>query len=359
MIAETRDLGTRFAKMVVTDDHGRYVLPDLPAASYQVWVRGYGLVDSPKIASAPGKESRPDRRGGAQSRRRGAILSGDLLVRDDPGSRPRQVSGHRSQRQRHPGPVQDPGSMAERGQDQWLRQLSPDRQLRDPDHSGGARPFRHLDRGMGAAPAIGAGRPDHDRQHGAPADAGRRPSGGAGGLDGSHQGRRAAERDAAAADRRRAQCRGDGAGLVGSQALPARPDAHRQTRSDRQRLRIDLRGGRALHRQPAGPRSGAQHQDRHEGTGARSEGNAELGLGQSGAGAFALLGNRANLGHAGQRAQSDDGPGRPGLFHGAAALAEGSAGLLQAQFAAALGPALPACRNARRLRPERAAGHRL
>src|SRR5947199_401095 len=47
VIAETRDLGTRFAKMVVTDDRGRYVLPDLPAASYQVWVRGYGLVDSP------------------------------------------------------------------------------------------------------------------------------------------------------------------------------------------------------------------------------------------------------------------------------------------------------------------------
>ena len=55
VIAETRDLGTRFAKMVVTDDRGRYVLPDLPAASYQVWVRGYGLVDSPKVASAPGK----------------------------------------------------------------------------------------------------------------------------------------------------------------------------------------------------------------------------------------------------------------------------------------------------------------
>src|SRR5438105_4736517 len=45
VIAETRDLGTRFAKMVVTDDLGRYVLPDLPAAHYQLWVRGYGLVD--------------------------------------------------------------------------------------------------------------------------------------------------------------------------------------------------------------------------------------------------------------------------------------------------------------------------
>src|SRR5258708_6494766 len=55
VIAETNELGTRFAKMVVTDDRGRYVLPDLPKASYQIWVRGYGLVDSPKVAGEPGK----------------------------------------------------------------------------------------------------------------------------------------------------------------------------------------------------------------------------------------------------------------------------------------------------------------
>jgi hypothetical protein len=55
VIAETSDLQTRFAKMVVTDDFGRYVLPDLPPASYKVWVRGYGLVDSPKLTAEPGK----------------------------------------------------------------------------------------------------------------------------------------------------------------------------------------------------------------------------------------------------------------------------------------------------------------
>src|SRR5437016_10525323 len=54
VIAETTDLPTRFAKIVVTDDRGRYVLPDLPKASYNVWVRGYGLVDSPKMKAAPG-----------------------------------------------------------------------------------------------------------------------------------------------------------------------------------------------------------------------------------------------------------------------------------------------------------------
>src|SRR3981081_4431024 len=54
-IAETRDLPTRFAKIVVTDDQGRYVLPDLPKAKYQIWVRGYGLVDSAKATAEPGQ----------------------------------------------------------------------------------------------------------------------------------------------------------------------------------------------------------------------------------------------------------------------------------------------------------------
>src|SRR5947209_13102533 len=55
VIAETTDLPTKFAKMVVTDNQGRYVLPDLPQASYQVFVRGYGLVDSPRVAAKPGQ----------------------------------------------------------------------------------------------------------------------------------------------------------------------------------------------------------------------------------------------------------------------------------------------------------------
>ena len=55
VIAETTDLPTKLAKIVVTDDQGRYVLPDLPKAKYKVWVRGYGLVDSPKVDSEPGK----------------------------------------------------------------------------------------------------------------------------------------------------------------------------------------------------------------------------------------------------------------------------------------------------------------
>jgi hypothetical protein len=55
VIAETTDLPTKFVRIVVTDDRGRYLIPDLPKASYRVWVRGYGLVDSPKVQAAPGK----------------------------------------------------------------------------------------------------------------------------------------------------------------------------------------------------------------------------------------------------------------------------------------------------------------
>jgi hypothetical protein len=54
VIAETQDFQTRFAKIVVTDEAGRYLIPDLPKAKYRVWVRGYGLADSPKNDATPG-----------------------------------------------------------------------------------------------------------------------------------------------------------------------------------------------------------------------------------------------------------------------------------------------------------------
>ena len=54
VIAETTNLPTKFTRIVVTDDEGRYLLPDLPKAGYSVWVRGYGLVDSAKVQSEPG-----------------------------------------------------------------------------------------------------------------------------------------------------------------------------------------------------------------------------------------------------------------------------------------------------------------
>lgn len=55
VIAETEELGNKLVKVVVTDDEGRYVLPDLPDATYNVWVRGYGLTDSEQHAAHPGE----------------------------------------------------------------------------------------------------------------------------------------------------------------------------------------------------------------------------------------------------------------------------------------------------------------
>ena len=56
VIAETSEFDTSFRKIVVTNDTGHFLVPDLPAASYQVWVRGYGLLDSPQTPARPGDE---------------------------------------------------------------------------------------------------------------------------------------------------------------------------------------------------------------------------------------------------------------------------------------------------------------
>ena len=38
VIAESDDFDTKFRKIVVTNDEGNFLLPELPAASYHVWV---------------------------------------------------------------------------------------------------------------------------------------------------------------------------------------------------------------------------------------------------------------------------------------------------------------------------------
>src|SRR5689334_8524980 len=52
VIAETKSLPTPFRKIVVTDDQGRFLVPDLPAGDYELWVRGYGLKDSARVKAA-------------------------------------------------------------------------------------------------------------------------------------------------------------------------------------------------------------------------------------------------------------------------------------------------------------------
>src|SRR6195256_2731820 len=72
VIAESRGLPTTLRKTVVTDDQGRYLVPDLPKGDYDVWVRGYGLVDSPKVKTTPGQRvnlkavAAPDKRAAAE-----------------------------------------------------------------------------------------------------------------------------------------------------------------------------------------------------------------------------------------------------------------------------------------------------
>ena len=72
VVAETTDTPTRFARIVVTDDQGRFVVPDLPRGAYQVFVRGYGLVDSQRQTAKPGQrmnitvQAAPDARAAAE-----------------------------------------------------------------------------------------------------------------------------------------------------------------------------------------------------------------------------------------------------------------------------------------------------
>jgi hypothetical protein len=115
VIAETTDLLTKFARIVVTDDRGRYLLPDLPKANYAVWVRGYGLVDSPKTQTAPGKTVNltavvaPDARAAAQYYPAGQWLS--LLRVPDTAEFPGT------------GPSGNGISPNMKNQAQWIRQL--------------------------------------------------------------------------------------------------------------------------------------------------------------------------------------------------------------------------------------------
>ena len=116
VIAETTDLPTKFAKIVVTDDRGRYVLPDLPKANYSVWVRGYGLVDSAKVRAVPGKALNLTAIVAPTPRAAAAVLPGRLLVLAASGSGRERVPGHRPDGGNGIAPNM-------RSQAEWLRSL--------------------------------------------------------------------------------------------------------------------------------------------------------------------------------------------------------------------------------------------
>jgi hypothetical protein len=115
VVAETNDLPTKFVKIVVTDDQGRYLLPDLPNATYDVWVRGYGLVDSPRVKTTPGKNLNltavmaPNPRAAAQYYPEGYWLS--LIKVPGPGEFPGT------------GPEGNGISTAIKSQSEWIARL--------------------------------------------------------------------------------------------------------------------------------------------------------------------------------------------------------------------------------------------
>ena len=113
VIAETTDLPTKFVRIVVTDDQGRYVLPDLPKAAYAVWVRGYGLIDGPRVQATPGNRldlravTAPNPRAAAEYYPAGYWLS---LIRVPA-------------KQEFPGTTSNGISPSIRSQAEWLRNL--------------------------------------------------------------------------------------------------------------------------------------------------------------------------------------------------------------------------------------------
>ena len=126
VIAETSGLKTSYRKIVVTDDEGRYLLPDLPTAEYSVWVRGYGLLDSPKHAAHPGDEIDITAEVAAIAQQAAAIVEAQLeVVRQRQGAHLRGCAAQRY------------GDERPRGQDS----------AGDPDH----RPVLRESQGIGGA----------------------------------------------------------------------------------------------------------------------------------------------------------------------------------------------------------------
>ena len=253
VIAETTELPTKFARIVVTDDRGRYLIPDLPKANYDVWVRGYGLVDSKHVRAAAGKPLNltaviaPDPRAAAQYYPAGYWFS--LM--------------HVPEKSEFPGTGANGIAPGMKTQADWLRTMKSGtlpgvpraRHEDDPRDPRGAR--RDVSsRCLDAADQLRPGRRRHDAGH----DLAGHGAGGRHVLrldDSDREGRGPA--GAAAAAGPRAQRRHHRVGLGGSQGVSARRGVDRSPQSAPQPERPDLRLDRVEHRLPAGARSRAQH----------------------------------------------------------------------------------------------------
>ena len=151
---------------MVTDDRGRYLVPDLPKANYSVWVRGYGLVDSAKVQAAPGKTVNltavlaPDAKAAAEYYPASYWYSLLKVAGQE------RISGHRARRATASRPNM-------KSQAQWLEMIKTDscwscHQLGNkatreiPEELG---QLRFAGEGVGAAHPIGAGGRQHDGRH--------------------------------------------------------------------------------------------------------------------------------------------------------------------------------------------------
>ena len=301
VIAETTDLPTKFAKIVVTDDQGRYVIPDLPKAKYKVWVRGYGLVDSPKLDGEPGQQLNltavvaPNDAAAAQYYP--AIYWYSMLKDPGPGSVRRQ--------EQHPGETH-PDRLAQAGQEHRLHRLPSARPGSDAHNSRRLRRVQDRRGGMDAA----------NRSPGNPASrwptsspgisAERRTSISAIGPTASPR----------ASCRKRKPSRPQGAErnvVVTSwewgyrEAISARPHLLRSAQPDRQCLWAALRLAGIRDRQHADPGSEGGQGDVLQDAGARSQ-HAGIARARScrehaAAAAIRLLGRGEDLGYQGQQPQ--------------------------------------------------------
>ena len=294
------------------------MLPDLPKATYRVWVRGYGLVDSPKVTTEPGK-----------------ILNLTAVVAPNLAAAAQYYPAiywfsmiRIPDRSRFPGTGADGNGIPVtfKTQDQWLDTIKTNgcgncHQIGNyatRTIPAGARPFRFVDRRLGAAPAVRTGRRDHDRHHGAPMLT----------PDGGHLAALADWTDRIKAGELPSATPPRPTGVERNLVVTVRDWSdpkhylHDLTLTDKRNPTVNGYGliyGAAELSTDNLPILDPVHNTKTvmKVPVARSEIHAELGARQSGAGAVALLGHRADLGQPGQRPQSDDGPGRPGLFHGA------------------------------------------
>ena len=95
VIAETADLPTKFAKIVATDERGRYLIPNLPKGQYTVWVSRLRPCRFGEGADRTRQERRPKGHTGPEPCRCRGILSGGLLVFAARNSGQEPVSRHR------------------------------------------------------------------------------------------------------------------------------------------------------------------------------------------------------------------------------------------------------------------------